>query len=559
MARITGHEYPVSKIFSPEFGFVIPPYQRPYAWTTEEAGELFDDIESFMQQTGASADDPYFLGSIVLIKTEESPRAEVIDGQQRLTTLTLLLAALVEKLSGDEARSLAKYINEPGDLAEDRPPRPRLTLRERDQEFFHRHVQANGGLSTLLDQDCDDLTDPQKNIQANARLYVKRLGKMDDQQAFALGKFVVNRCYLVAVTTPSMQSAYRIFSVLNDRGLDLLTCDILKSDIIGKCPEKRREDYTDKWEEAEESLGRDAFNELFRHIRMVYQKAKAKTTELEAFREHVLKQETDPQRLVDDVLVPYADAYAIVASSTYQSSQDATGINDMLKWLRRIDNLDWIPPAMLFMHRHRRELESLERFYKSLERLAASMFIRRAGINDRIERYAKVIQAIEDGDDLWTTDSPLMLSETEREGTVKALDGDIYNGHKRVRTYVMLRLDSFLSDQAAIYDQHILTVEHVLPQTVGPDSQWATAWPDEEQRKEWIHRIGNLVLLSRRKNTQAGNLDFTKKKQKYFQSRAGVSSFAITTQVLAKDKWTPEIVEARQTEILTKYKEGWSL
>ena len=136
MARIIGHEYPVSKIFSPEFDFVIPAYQRPYAWTTEEAGELFDDIQGFMQQQGAAgADDPYFLGSIVLIKTEECPHAEVIDGQQRLTTLTLLLVALVEKLAGDEARSLAKYINEPGDLAEDRPARPRLTLRDRDQEF----------------------------------------------------------------------------------------------------------------------------------------------------------------------------------------------------------------------------------------------------------------------------------------------------------------------------------------------------------------------------------------------------------------------------------------
>ena len=96
MARIIGHEYPINKIFSPEFDFFIPTYQRPYAWTTEEAGELFEDILGFMQQQGATGpDDPYFLGSIVLIKAEESPRAEVIDGHQRLATLTLLLAALV--------------------------------------------------------------------------------------------------------------------------------------------------------------------------------------------------------------------------------------------------------------------------------------------------------------------------------------------------------------------------------------------------------------------------------------------------------------------------------
>jgi hypothetical protein len=560
MARIIGHEYPISKIFSPEFDFVIPVYQRPYAWTEEEAGELFDDIQGFMEQLATTgSDDPYFLGSIVLIKTEECPRAEVIDGQQRLTTLTLLLAALVEKLSADEARSLAKYINEPGDLAEDRPPRSRLTLRERDQGFFHRYVQTEGALAKLVALDRDDLTDPQKNIKANAKLYIDNLADLDGEEAFALGKFIVNRCYLVAVSTPSMQSAYRIFSVLNDRGLDLLPCDILKSDIIGNIPEARREDYTEKWEDAEDDLGREAFNDLFRHIRMIYQKAKAKTTELEAFRAHVLTKETDPQRLVDDVLVPFAEAFEIVANSTYESSQDASGVNNMLNWLRRIDNLDWIPPAMLFMRLHRREVETLERFYRSLERLAASMFIRRTGVNDRIERYAEVIQAIEDGVDLWAKDSPLMLAETEKRDTLNALNGDIYDAHKPVRTYVMLRLDSFLSDQAAVYNQNILTVEHVLPQTVAEDSKWAKWWPELEGRWEWLNRIGNLVLLSRRKNAQASNLDFDDKKGKYFQSRAGVSSFAITTQVLAQDEWTPEIVETRQSELLEKFCEGWDL
>lgn len=560
MARIIGHEYPISKIFSPEFDFAIPAYQRPYAWTTEQAGELFDDIQGFMQQqTTWGSDDPYFLGSIVLIKTEECPRGEVIDGQQRLTTLTLLLAALVEKLTGNQARSLSKYINEPGDLAEDRPPRPRLTLRERDQEFFQRYVQTEGSLGQLLGLDGDDLTDPQRNLKANAKLYVDNLAELDSDEAFALGKFIVNRCYLVAVSTPSMQSAYRIFSVLNDRGLDLLPCDILKSDIIGNIPEARREDYTEKWEDAEENLGREAFNELFRHIRMIYQKAKAKTTELEAFREHVLTKEKDPQRLVDEVLVPFAEAFEIVANSTYESSQDASTVNDMLKWLRRIDNLDWIPPAMLFMRRNRREVQTLERFYLALERLAASMFIRRSGINDRIERYAKVIQAIEGGADLWAADSPLMLSDVEKQGTLTALDGDIYNAHKPVRTYTMLRMDSFLSDRAAVYDQNVLTVEHVLPQTVATGGEWATVWPDEDEREKWIHRVGNLVLLSRRKNTQASNLDFREKKEKYFQTRAGVSSFAITTQVLAQDEWTSQIVETRQVEMLSKFKEGWSL
>lgn len=92
--KISGAEYPLAKIFSSDFDYIIPPYQRPYAWTPTQAGELFSDLYDFYTK---EKDDTYFLGSIVLIKEEGKPQAEVIDGQQRLTTLTLLLAALTHR------------------------------------------------------------------------------------------------------------------------------------------------------------------------------------------------------------------------------------------------------------------------------------------------------------------------------------------------------------------------------------------------------------------------------------------------------------------------------
>ncbi len=560
MQKISGHEYPLSKIFSEEFEFVIPSYQRPYAWTTDEAGELFDDLEECMaDQGGAKAAEPYFLGSVVLIKQEGAPRAEVIDGQQRLTTLTLLLATLAERVSGDQSRALEKYINEPGDLVEEREPRPRLSLRDRDRAFFHRYVQTPGGLESLRGLKPNSMTDPQRNIRANTVLYHERLARMGEAEAFKLGRYIVNNCYLVAVSTPSMQSAYRIFSVMNDRGLDLLTSDILKADIIGKLPERRREEYTSKWEDMEESLGRDTFDDLFTHIRMIYQRAKLKTTVLDAFRDYVLEKEPDPAHLIDEVIVPYGECFQVLREADYRGSGEASAVNEMLTWLLRIDNVDWIPPAMMFMRRHREDTEALVQFLTHLERLAASMFIRRCSINERIERYGRVIGAIADGADLESEDSPLMLAEAETEQTIRVIDGDVYGANVRVRTYIMLRLDSFLSDRSAIYDNKVLTVEHVLPQTVRDGSYWAKAWPSEVDRLLWERRIGNLVLLSRRKNSQASNLDFKDKKERYFSTRGGGSPFVVTTKVLEHDEWTPEIVEARQGELLGRIKEGWDL
>jgi uncharacterized protein with ParB-like and HNH nuclease domain len=97
----------IKKIFSDEFVFTIPRYQRPYAWTTDEAGVLLEDLLDAMGDSNQDVEEtpPYFLGSIVLTKGEK-PDAEVIDGQQRLTTITILLAALRALIHAESARDL---------------------------------------------------------------------------------------------------------------------------------------------------------------------------------------------------------------------------------------------------------------------------------------------------------------------------------------------------------------------------------------------------------------------------------------------------------------------
>ncbi|MEN1641635.1 DUF262 domain-containing protein, partial [Pseudomonas aeruginosa] len=115
------------------------------------------------------------------------------------------------------------------------------------------------------------------------------------------GSFLLMRCFLVTVTTPSQQSAFRVFSVLNNRGLDLLPTDIIKAEVIGKLPEDKREAFNDRWEDLEVATGRDGFNELFGHIRMIYARFKARRMLLEEFKDHVLSQVTSSEALVDEV------------------------------------------------------------------------------------------------------------------------------------------------------------------------------------------------------------------------------------------------------------------
>ena len=106
--KIKGSEFPLAKIFSSDFDYNIPSFQRPYSWTEDQTRELFNDLHDFYVEE--SSEEQYFLGSIVLVKEDDKPHSEVIDGQQRLTTLTILLAALTSRLTGDDRADFKNYI-----------------------------------------------------------------------------------------------------------------------------------------------------------------------------------------------------------------------------------------------------------------------------------------------------------------------------------------------------------------------------------------------------------------------------------------------------------------
>lgn len=305
--KIQATEHPIEKVFSNDFVFTIPLYQRPYAWTIEQAGELLEDLITSLGDGKEQIDDlnPYFLGSIVLIKENvDKPDAQVVDGQQRLTTLTILLATLRELVPIEHANELTNFLYQKGSLLSCTSNRYRLTLRERDAQFLKDYIHDEGGINKLQQLNSAKLPDSQKNIKENALLFFQRLQEFTEFQRIRLAQFIINRCFLVVVSTPDLGSAYRIFSVLNDRGLDLSLTDILKAEIIGKLPDYQQEAYTAKWEETEVNLGREVFKDLFAYIRMIKQKAKPRKSILEEFQNNILPT-NNPQQFIEKDLVQH--------------------------------------------------------------------------------------------------------------------------------------------------------------------------------------------------------------------------------------------------------------
>ncbi|GAA3735218.1 hypothetical protein HDA32_003964 [Spinactinospora alkalitolerans] len=557
MQQLEAHEVPLHKLFCSDYDFQIPDYQRPYAWEVEQAAQLRDDL---IEALDRDSDEPYFLGSVVLVKNKQSSNAEVIDGQQRLTTLTILLAVLRDLTDDAELRgNLEGMIAESGNKILRLAPKPRLKLRPRDAEFFETHVQITGSIQGLLDLKPDALkTEAQQAIHANADALHSVLKDWSEERRLALVSMLGARTYLVVVSTPDLNSAHRIFSVMNDRGLNLSAADIFKSKIIGDLAPEISDVYADKWENAEEALGRDDFADIFLHLRMIFSGERAKVELLKEFPRQVLDKYLPRKaaEFVDDVLLPYTDAYIQVRDQSYTASAGAEKVNAWFKRLAQLDNSDWRPPALWAVRNHGDDPHWLDAFFRSLERLAASMLIRRAYASTRAQRYADLLRELAAGKGLDARH--FELSDVEKRDTVRALDGDLYLSTK-VRKYVLLRLDEVLADASGVvYDHSVVTVEHVLPQNPKPDSIWLASF-DEEERMRWTHALANLVLLNRRKNSEAQNYDFGQKKAKYFIGKKGIVTFALTSQVLNHGEWTPDVLEGRQEELLQALREEWDL
>ena len=560
---IKAEEKPLSKIFCSEYKFIIPSYQRPYSWGIEQAEKLFDDIyESFTD----NKEKEFFLGSIVLIKKSDNKISEVIDGQQRLTTLTILWSSLCHaiEISSDKSQKAINYIKdikgyllEEGKISQNINPSYRVSLRERDRSIF-KYVQ-DVKINDLLSKNENEISnEAQLNIQLNTKYLTNKATGLESS-VYEFINYLTNKCYLVVVSTQDASSAMRIFSVMNNRGLDLKPSDIIKAEVLSELSMDDQTSLSEEWESYEEIVGREEFSQLFSHINMIYKKEKITSSLVDEFKLYVLKQFTDKKIFINEILKSYAENYTLINENKYISPNFQIEINNYISWLNRIPNKDWMPVALSFLKEFSNVGEGkIKNFFQNLERLASYLLMAGDNVNKRILRYRNVLEQI-DTDSVDGTIQSLDLNMDEKRIFKESIEGDIYKYSPSVKRYLILRLDQFLSDGGAIYDPKILTIEHVLPQTVDLNSEWAVLWPDEDERKQWLHKLGNIVPLNKKSNSAAKNYEFERKKSAYFSGNNNISSYLLTTQVISESIWTPEVVERRQKSLIALLKNKWSL
>ena len=554
-AKLEAKEMTLADVFSDAFLFEIPPYQRPYAWRREDAAKLLDDL---LDAAEVPEQPPYFLGAINLIKGDDQ-RAKIIDGQQRLSTITILFCLLREMASPDVQDDLEGHVWQRGSGLLKTPDQYRLQLRASDQQFFQECVQTKGNLLDFLDNDpVEPLSDSQMSIRLNAIEMRERLRLLDNNRLASLAGFLLTRCFLVVVMSSDPQSALRMFQVLNDSGLNLSVADLLKARLIGRLADpSTADDFAAEWEDIEEDVGRDGFMQALAHIRTIFLKDKTRSSLQEELEDQVIIN-YDPWEFLRNILKPYVSAYRSIRDANYPRNSKDGRIASSLQLLNRLEDSDWMPAAMAYVKDGPQDIQLARSFFRQLERLGCSFAMRRPrSVNERIARYARVTREIQESHDLTDANSALQFTESEKQEIREVLDGSVYT-HPAAKM-IVLQLDRLIVgvDTPATYDHKILTIEHVLPQTPAEESEWFKMFSEEEQQR-WTHAIANLVLLTKKRNTAARNFEFARKKSVYFNSK-NTTPLAVTIQVLKCEEWKPAVLKVRQGEIMELFTNDWRL
>lgn len=517
--------------------YCIPDYQRAYVWDTDQVRDLLDDTISAYRE---NKEAQYFLGSMVLKINEKSENNvsyteyELLDGQQRITTVFLILACMRDMLTDypQYQNSLAGFVYQAEDAILQQPERMRIifNIRSDVRDFVNEHIKPlHGTCDSALLKDKMQAKDVNISIRnmANAMLVAHEFLEENKSDIIGYLSYFLNKVLMIYVATEELQDAFQLFTVLNNRGVKLSSSDILKAENLKELSAADRTSWATRWEEMETYFGED-FDKFLSHIRTILVKKKQTTTLLKEFDEFVYSnQEYDrtQKKYVPrtPILRRGKDTFELLYSyyHTYQEVFDtdhsvATGDYEITNYLKLMETgfgADyWIAPVLDYYRKYRRR--GFVAFLKALDRKLSADWITAATPTVRMENVNAILREIEASQD----SAELLQSKTftiNKSDFERVINGDIYG--RSFAKYLLLKLDLiYRGSSTPMIPQAIASIEHILPRNPSADSQWVKDFSAAE-REEWTNKLGNLVLISRRKNTSQGNRDYVEKKEKYFE------------------------------------------
>lgn len=549
---ISAREVTIGQLFAPGKEMVMPSYQRSYSWGDKEAGDLLGDLRE-----AAIAGESHFLGAIVVVQPEGVAAREIVDGQQRLTTLTILLAVLrdleedesekarIHELIGDSMRPM---------LGED--AKWRLQLNDIDGPFF-RSVIQQPGKSLKTEKEPGD-SESQRKMTRNAAIFQKTLNELTESERRQLFQTVSASCGVVMARVDDRDGGYKVFRVLNTRGKEPNAHDIIKTDLFERAgfTVDEADEQSRIWAEHEAKLGGADFDDLLRQIRFIHDRSN-KGDLVRGYRKSNLGR-ISPRTFLNEMLPGYVSAYRQINKGSVKLDQPSDQVDRYLNHLRTLDHQMWRGPALKFLVEYGDNTDMAADFFWHLERLGFLMQLVVLNREQRNRRYRKVIEAIDSRKPInyGSRLGPFPITRDETRKMRERLLGRFATfGQRRA---LSLRLNAALENGEIIRPETDATVEHVLPRNPENGSHWLTVWPNHKDRRELCDTIGNFVLLPHSVNQAADRMNYHEKHKVYFDGTGG-EKFALTRDIREEQLWTPDTVRRRTARLADTLCKDWRL
>ncbi|MEQ1694654.1 MAG: DUF262 domain-containing HNH endonuclease family protein [Hyphomicrobiaceae bacterium] len=565
---------PLVKLFDTPYLFTVPAYQRPYSWTIKEAGQLFEDLMSSAGIDDSDAAGPdYFLGTILLLDPEADgaipqaplsvPRVyEVVDGQQRLVTLSILASVLRDADDeqanlrddgvsiADRLHSMVAVVSSERDIA---TRSGRVQVRDAEQNFLENHVLARGPRPALQ-------PDPQAAGTASAGINAVRdflaleVAALTPADRRTLGLYLMNWCHVVVIVSRDIDRAHRLFTVLNERGKPLERNDIIKAEVLRGMPASSATAALAMWDEAHAATAGD-FETFLGHLKLIH--GLHRPPIIAAVRS--LVRELGSEKFIEQELRPYTNAFNRVRTFPQRpESQAHRELSGALVSLNRLGKADWVPAAILAMAQFDASPGAATHLIQEIERLAYLLRLLGYGSGKRQRRFAPVVEAIR------THAAASQLARTleitrEEQRTIAFHLKDLHKRNAAMCKLLLMRLEEELAGVPLAVEPKYLTIEHVLPCRPAATSSWKSDFVDAEERADCQASLGNLALVTEKQNDRAKNKDFAEKLAIYREPQAGIPALLTNADILSATSWLPADIRAREARLLEVMARIWRI
>ncbi len=523
--------------------FLIPEYQRPYAWTDDQVLTLFEDLVEYTNNQNESS---YFLGCIVSFSNENKEQ-EIIDGQQRITTLFLLLRAIHRKLQKmsdskekdnfirqiepaiwkiDELTSVADYSS--------------VLIESKVLEVEYNQILEN----ILKIGEVEDKSKDRYSL--NYKLLIKLLDEYANNEPLNFYRFtnnVLNKTIVLPIKADTQETALTIFSTLNDRGLPLSDADIFKAKIYNKLNEENKAKFVVEWknltlrsETAAESIQKLFYYYMF-YLRAMDNDKKTTTPGLRKY-----FAEDSFSRLYEDNLVQnlrdILEFWEVVNCREAKESKWTTNFSilSILDILSSYPNEFWKYPVIIYYLENKNSENFEELFLTFLRKLFVNLF--------KVYIVSPTINSVKTS--ILNLNSSILHDEVLNFEFRNVTEDELKNGIKHLHrnaVRMLLKLLAYNTEEQNELLPHNWEIEHILP------LKWQPSYfnSNEDEINELIETIGNKIPFEKRLNIIASNGYFSKKQEQYMKSNIAIAKAMSNSNI--KD-WKLEEIRERNIRII---------